>query len=348
MFSFIPGISSDSYLYYALSEKRWCNHINMKHHESINETILSMKIVIFTLILIGLSSLAVQEKKAAKGSFQTVESNGNPIFTHIRTSDPSAHVWPGDDRLWLYTTSDPEGMKDFSEMRDWRVFSTQDLKTFIDYDVVLSIDDIGWSDKAAWAPDCAYKDGKYYFYYCADFQGEGAKTGVAVGSAPNGPFKNVSEKPLLLHGDPSIFQDDDSSYYLYAGPHVAKLNDDMVSIKEERLINDPPYPFEGVWVFKRNNIYYWIYSGGKDRNFSQLKYRTGFNPWGPFTEQGILMEGTTGNNHCSVLNYKGNWMLFYHKYQNGRRVCGEILTFNDDGTIVPVSRTNKGLSVLTF
>ena len=34
---------------------------------------------------------------------------GNPLIPTVYSADPSAHVWPGDDRLWLYCSHDQPG-----------------------------------------------------------------------------------------------------------------------------------------------------------------------------------------------------------------------------------------------
>lgn len=78
-----------------------------------------------------------------------------------------------------------------------------------------------------WAPDCTQgADGRYYLYFCFDFQN---KVNVLVSDAPDGPFRYYGEVRHLdgtLYGqgkddimcfDPAIFRDDDGSVYLYSG-----------------------------------------------------------------------------------------------------------------------------------
>lgn len=41
------------------------------------------------------------------------------------------------------------------------------------------------------APDCIYRDGKYYLYFCMSDNSEG----VAVSDRPEGPFKDLVQLP---------------------------------------------------------------------------------------------------------------------------------------------------------
>ena len=86
--------------------------------------------------------------------------NPLPLGEGLRTADPSAHVWE-DGRLYLYTSHDMECQEDFW-MQDWYTFSSTDLVNWTNHGPSLSLDEIAWADNYAWAPDAAYKNGKYY------------------------------------------------------------------------------------------------------------------------------------------------------------------------------------------
>ncbi len=58
------------------------------------------------------------------------------------------------------------------------------------------------------------------------------------------------------------------------------------------------------------------------------------------------------NNHHSIVEYKGQWVIFYHRWiksptstchKRQRYTAAEYLYFNDDGTIQEVKRTDEGL-----
>ena len=69
-----------------------------------------------------------------------------------------------------------------------------------------------------WAPDAAEKDGKYYLYFPVKDKESTFRIGVAVGDAPEGPFKAQPEAiKNSFSMDPAVFKDDDGKYYMYFG-----------------------------------------------------------------------------------------------------------------------------------
>jgi beta-xylosidase len=294
----------------------------------------------------------------------------NPLHfdQHIRTADPSGHVWK-DGKMYLYTSHDQECQEDFY-MKDWYAFSSSDLVHWKTHGPILSVKDIAWADNYAWAPDAAYKNGKYYLVFPA---GKGTKDranpdkstkwmgiGVAVSNSPVGPFKDAIGKPLWTTpyaNDPSVFIDDDGKAYLYfhstkSDYHVAEMADDMLSVKGDLVKMDMggyEPKMEGPWVFKRNGLYYFT----MPENNRSLSYFTSTSPKGPWKYQGVFMDEESGNNHHSIVQYKGQWVLFYHRWLDSaelgcskkqRHVAAEYLHFNDDGSIQKVTRTEEGVA----
>ncbi len=92
---------------------------------------------------------------------------GNPLDfgSNIKTADPSGHVW-ADGRMYIYASHDEECQEDFW-MKDWHAFSSADLVNWTDHGAIFHVKDIAWADNYAWAPDAAYKNGKYYFCFPA-------------------------------------------------------------------------------------------------------------------------------------------------------------------------------------
>lgn len=295
----------------------------------------------------------------------------NPLDfgSDIRTADPSAHVW-SDGRLYLYTSHDEECQADFW-MKDWHVFSSDNLTDWRDHGAVLSVNDLTWADNYAWAPDAAYRNGKYYLVFPA---GTGHKDrvnpekstkwmgiGIGVSESPTGPFKDAIGGPLWRKpyaNDPVLFVDDDDKAYLYFHGighdyTVIEMADDMLSTKGDFVKMDMggyEPKMEGPWVFKRKGLYYFT----MPENNRELAYYTSTSPKGPWTYQGVFMEAENGNNHHSIVEYKGQWLLFYHRWiptpdsgctlrEKQRHVTAEYIHFNDDGTIQPVVRTDEGV-----
>jgi hypothetical protein len=210
-----------------------------------------------------------------------------------------------------------------------------------------------------WAPDCAYKNGTYYFYFPhpsgTDWNGTW-KVGVATSTHPAKDFKvggymeGVGGFAMI---DPAVFIDTDGTAYFYYGGgrkcQGGKLKDNMIEMDGPLKNMEGLIDFhEGTWVFKRNNIYYLMYSDLTKPN-NQLRYATSSNPLGPWTYKGVLLAPTGSNtSHGSIVEYKNNWYLFYHNQAisgrgNLRTMCVDLLYFNLDGTIKPVEQTLTGV-----
>ncbi len=267
-------------------------------------------------------------------------------------ADPSALV-TSDGRLFMFPTTDN---LDWDKQIGWSVYSSEDLVNWKDHGVIFDFEDSGWATNNAWAPDITEKNGKFYFYYY--FRNSGKDTrgvGVAVADQPEGPYKEALGKPLLIGHDPAVFNDDDGTSWLYVQDRAYELGEDMISIKTGPInlgLEYRPKKFEAAYVFKRNDIYYFTIA----RAWNNLIYYTGESPTGPFNLRGEIMKPYGGNNHHSIVKYKGQWIIFHHEWVKGkpghegrqRRIRAEYLHFNDDGTIQLVSPTKEGISLATL
>lgn len=174
---------------------------------------------------------------------------------------------------------------------------------------------------------------------------------------------NANRNPM----DPDVFTDDDGKKYLYFGGtkgNVGILNDDMISFhpisnstsavgtdaEYFKSITPRPSNFEeGIKVFKRNGIYYMMWS---ENIYSspeyQVAYGTSDSPLGPFSPQGVILKQdpaiAVATGHNSVLNIPGTdtWYIVYHRRplreSNGdsRVVAMDRMYFAADGAIEPV------------
>lgn len=132
---------------------------------------------------------------------------------------------------------------------------------------------------------------------------------------------------------------------------VAKLSADMLEFAEEPrdvvILDENGEPlkagdhnrryFEGPWMHKYNDKYYFSYSTG---NTHQLCYAIGDNPYGPFTYGGVILTPVVGwTTHHSIVEFKGKWYLFHHDSvpSGGKTWLRSIkvveLEYNEDGTI---------------
>ena len=287
-----------------------------------------------------------------------VELGSNPIITHMYTADPSAHVWD-DGRLYIYASHDVDPPRGCDLMDKYHVFSTDDMVTWTDHGEILNSDQVAWGRKDGgfmWAPDCAYKNGTYYYYYphpSGDDWNNTWKVGVATSDKPASGFKDQGPIPGVggfAMIDPAVFTDDDgTSYLIYGGGgkcNMAKLKDNMVELAEPMVTVSGLVDFhEGAWMFKKDGYYYLMYADNHTadgRGANRLRYGMSKNVYGPFNHKGVILEPTgCDTSHGSIVKYKGQWYLFYHNQAlsnqgNLRSVCVDKLYFNPDGTIIPV------------
>ena len=85
-----------------------------------------------------------------------------------------------------------------------------------------------------------------------------------------------------------------------------------------------------------------------------LAYGMGDSPMGPFEFKGIIMDESPVDcwtNHHSIVEYRGQWYLFYHHndysphFDKNRSVRVDSLFFNADGTIRKVIPTLRGVGI---
>ena len=247
-------------------------------------------------------------------------------------------------------------------MDQYHVFSTDDMVHWTDHGEILRASQVPWGRKEGgfmWAPDCAYKDGTYYFYFPhpseTDWNGSW-KIGVATSKEPAANFtvQGYIEglDPII---DPCVFVDDDGQAYLYQGGggtcKGGRLKDNMMEIDGAMQTMEGLVDFhEATWVHKYNGKYYLSYSDNHNpgqegvEGYNRMRYAVSDHPLGPWKYMGIYMGGSDCfTNHGSIVEYKGEWFAFYHSIALSgnpalRSVCVDRLYYNPDGTIRMVER----------
>ncbi|MDF7808666.1 family 43 glycosylhydrolase [Pontiellaceae bacterium B12219] len=290
------------------------------------------------------------------GNLHAAERATNPFIKHMFTADPSAHVWD-DGRLYVYPSTDIEGSTNYRSMDGYHVFSTDDMLNWTDHGEILHSRDVYWSDVSGsmWAPDCAYKDGIYYYYFPHTNNDGVWEIGIATSTNPASDFTVQGfVNGGTTYADPCVFIDDDGQAYLYAVVdkqcHAARLKENMVEIDGEMVRQEELYAHrEGPFVFKREGIYYCIYPDSTTSGH-QMRYAMSDSPLGPWESKGVILEKTSSyTSHGSIVEYKGTWYLFYHNadlsggLETNRSICFDVVTFNEDGTINLVEQTQDEL-----
>lgn len=286
----------------------------------------------------------------------------NPIVPPgVYLADPSARVWK-DGRIYVYGSRDES--PDYYCSRGYDVLSSTDLKTWqLTKDIFASKgprDQVPAGDEILYAPDCFYKRGVYYLYYCLASRKN--TEGVATSLSPTGPFSDG--RTIDVKGfdeiDPAVFVDDDGRAYYIWGQFTAKMarlkpnmmEIDPATVKNDVLTEKEHYFHEGGSMVKRKGVYYFVYAHmGRGNRPTCIGYAVSRSPMGPFTYGGIIIDNDhcdpgVWNNHGSLVEWRGRWYVFYHRSTHGcrtmRKACVEPIIFNGDGSIDEVEMTSQG------
>ena len=287
-------------------------------------------------------------KKLIKNDEKQLATLPKPIIDGY-TADPAIRVFG--DTYYIYPTSDkPNWMT-----TDFSVWSSKNLIDWKKDGMILDVTkELKWAKIKAWAPDIIERNGTYYFYFCAD-----GKIGVATAKTPTGPFVDALGAPLLVRNgkintntiDPYPFIDDDGQAYIYFGNggsgNVFKLKPDMITLDGDPIDIQMKDFREGIVVFKRNGLYYFMWSVDDARSDNyRVAYGTSKSPLGPveIPANNLVLQKSglvKGTGHHSVVNVPGTdrWYAIYHRhaipggsgYQ--RETCIARMEFNSDGTI---------------
>ena len=286
----------------------------------------------------------------------------NPIIRDQFSADPTARVFNG--KVYLYPSHDiptPPGKKlrgNWFCMEDYHVFSSENMTDWTDHGVIVTQTKVPWLTRInydMWAPDCVFKNDKYYFYFPV-----GGRIGVATADKPEGPY-SVLDKPVEgIRGiDPCILIDKDGQAYIFTAMgriNVAKLKDNMIETDGQPLtIANLPAKglIEGPFAFELNGRYYLTYPHVENKT-ERLEYAMSDSPMGPYKQVGVIMDESPSGcwtNHQSIVSYKGQWYLFYHdkdyspNFDKNRSVKVDSLSFNSDGTIRKVIPTLRGVGI---
>ncbi|MBR4925415.1 MAG: family 43 glycosylhydrolase [Prevotella sp.] len=290
-----------------------------------------------------------------------------PVVQTKFSADPAPMVYDG--KVFLYTTHDEDDARGYEfKMKDWLLYTSEDMVNWQDHGAVASLKDFKWydGDNGAWAEQVIERNGKFYMY--CPIHGHGI--GVLVADSPYGPFHDPIGQPLVWQKDhwydidPSVWIDADGQAYMYWGnPHTyyVKLNDDMISTSGDivQLPHIQDYQ-EGPWIYKKDSHYYLAFASTCCPE--GIGYAMSDKITGPWEYKGHVMNHTykTRGNHPGIIDYKGHSYVFGLNYDLLRLItdehserrsvsCAEM-RYNADGTIqeLPYFRENVLEAVGTF
>jgi len=173
-------------------------------------------------------------------------------------------------------------------------------------------------------------DGKYYLGFGGIWGGQLDQYRNNVWSKdnkePQGSEPALSAKIALMTEDLLEFAEEPKDIVI-----LDEKGKPLTAGDEERRF------FEGPWIFKKDDTYYFTYSTGTTH---KICYATSKNVYGPYTYRGVILTPVLGwTTHHSILEFNGKWYMFYHdtELSNGvnhkRNIKFTSLEFNNDGTI---------------
>ena len=158
-----------------------------------------------------------------------------PLWEHVPDGEPRVFEFGGEKRVYVYGSHDIE--KDKYCGRNYVVWSApvDDLTNWKCHGVSYETH----YDSILYAPDVVKKGDTFYLYAAEKC---GGLVVVASAKTPWGPFENPVETKLGF--DPGVLVDDDGKVYAYWGGcaapcYIAELEDDMATIKECTLVENP-------------------------------------------------------------------------------------------------------------
>lgn len=245
-----------------------------------------------------------------------------------------------------------------------------------------------WTDYAGtlcvWAPSIEYNPDtkKYYLMYSI-----ASNTFVGMANDLLGPWEDANGaapgKMLFKGYDGQFFMDDDRTMYIVTDSWHFKImklkfdeagkiyidNSDPVFAKSDSnpfigtyhytQIEEIKNAFEASFIFKRNNLYYLMWSFNGSENYN-VRYAVADKITGPYREINRSMtvpilqrddaNRILGPGHHSMFCYGGRTFIAYHRQHypfvdSKRQTCIDEVFFNEDGSIRPIIPTHKGVTV---
>lgn len=238
---------------------------------------------------------------------------------------------------YLYGTGG--GVKDDG----FKVFTSTDKINWHDKGYVLKEGE-AFGTKGFWAPQVFQYKGKFYMAYTAN-----EHIAIALANTPLGPFKQINKAPIPSPTrmiDPFVFFEQGKIYLYHVRLDngnrifVAEMNEDFSAIKEatlkECISAEPGWEdtqnvswkvTEGPTVFKKDGLYYMLYSANDFRNPDYaVGYATATSPTGPWTRYSgnpiisTKLLGENGTGHGDFIKQGKKMFYVLHTHFSNEKV----------------------------
>ncbi|CAG7652632.1 hypothetical protein PAESOLCIP111_06587 [Paenibacillus solanacearum] len=247
--------------------------------ESGNKRKTKIRIIVSSCIIaagaaiaIGLFAGKTTTERMETPPLQPDHTYKNPLSLKeewpIGAADPNILRFNG--KYYLYVTS----------MKGLKAWSSEDLVNWTYEDFVSKDPDAN----NVWDPGVTYYNGYFYIYPAVN---NGNNHFLFKSDSPLGPFTKQSDNFPQLKIDSNVFVDDDDKWYMiHAGGKgiIGRTMPDPLTFGPEKQLNAYlNYWTEGPFIFKRNGIYYMLYTGN---HFLSKGYRVDYS---------IAKDGPIGN-----------------------------------------------------
>ena len=297
------------------------------------------------------------------------------VINTVGTGLTDPHIRIFNDRAYLYASHDHSADSTDFVLKDWQVWSSDDLLNW-EQESVLRPEDtyIGKPTDGCWATDAVeHKDRYYWCFSEVDKPADFYQIGIVESESPGGPWTDKLGGPLIPNGlvdtpcyDPCLFKEDDGSIYILFGIwdyYIVRVSDDMRTIETPRPIEvrNPRGPYgEGktddkVFLHKRNGIYYLSWGS---------YYATSETLDGPYTYRGCIVDpdlmeprfrertwphGPTQGRHGAFFEWRDAWYFVYCEmcFSNNRYFRDfwiSHLSYADDGSMEPITIDSKSIT----
>lgn len=279
-------------------------------------------------------------------------------------ADPEARMYNG--KYYIYATKS----RPFNQQKNIDLYVSDDGEHWREKKDIIDMSTFPYTEKCVWAPSVVEKNGLYYLVFAinnisADNDNGGLE--IAVSDNPEGPFVNHIGTHLInkyINGaqpiDAHFFKDDDGSVYLFYGGcdhcNVAIMNEDMngfVPFDNGELFKEitPESYHEAPCMFKRNGIYYFMWSTGNWENSTyKVLYGMGNSPLDNF-EPIYEILGNDDNvakapgHNGYIEDVDGQYYVFYHRRpldknrKHSRILAIDKMDFDENGKIIKIKMT---------
>ncbi len=301
----------------------------------------------------------------------------NPVFSH---DFPDPNLVKGTDG-YFYAYSTEADWTNAGIGGGRRIIPILRSKDLMKWDIVgaaLNKKPDWKTDGGIWAPDVTYNNGVYLLYYSFSTWGDpNPGIGVATSTNPQGPFNDLGKLFLSQELgvdnsiDPFLFVEGSKLYLFWGsfhGIYGIELSADGTKITGTKF-QVAGNAYEGSYIYKRNNFYYYIGSTGSccegvNSTYKVLVGRSA-NLMGPYVdEQGkSLMDngGTlllqrnsangfvgTGHNGDIITDNAGTTWMLYHAFENKpganqRVMLLDKISWNNDWPVMQGSQPTTGV-----